>query len=52
MVKGLLEFTIRHVITLEELPMTPSGKVRKVELREMALEILGNPLERTIAKKP
>ena len=33
----------RHVITLDEFPMTPSGKIRKVELREKALEILGNP---------
>ena len=33
----------RHVITLDEFPMTPSGKIRKVELREKALEILGTP---------
>jgi fatty-acyl-CoA synthase len=30
----------RHVITLAEFPMTPSGKIRKVELRAKALEIL------------
>ena len=33
----------RHVRLLEALPMTPSGKVRKVELRAMALEDLGDP---------
>ncbi|MBT6274033.1 MAG: AMP-binding protein [Chromatiales bacterium] len=27
----------RHLLILEEFPMTPSGKIRKVELREMAL---------------
>lgn len=31
----------RHVIELEAFPMTPSGKIRKIELREMALDILG-----------
>jgi fatty-acyl-CoA synthase len=30
----------RHVITLDEFPMTPSGKIRKVELREMALSMV------------
>lgn len=30
----------RHFIALGEFPMTPSGKIRKVELREMALERL------------
>lgn len=30
----------RHVITLDAFPMTPSGKIRKVELREMALSML------------
>ena len=30
----------RHVIALDAMPMTPSGKVRKVELRQMALEKL------------
>ena len=33
----------RHVRLLEALPMTPSGKVRKVELRARALEDLGDP---------
>ena len=31
----------RHVLVLDAMPMTPSGKIRKVELREMALELLG-----------
>ena len=33
----------RHVIKLPEFPMTPSGKVRKIELRAKALEMLGEP---------
>lgn len=33
----------RHIQVVEELPMTSSGKVRKVELREMILETLGDP---------
>ncbi len=33
----------RHVIYLDAFPMTPSGKIRKVELREMALQQLGEP---------
>ena len=33
----------RHVIELPEFPMTPSGKVRKIELRAKALEMLGEP---------
>lgn len=32
----------RHVIVREDFPITPSGKVRKVELRELALELLGD----------
>ncbi|MEM7255613.1 MAG: AMP-binding protein [Pseudomonadota bacterium] len=32
----------RHVITLSEFPMTPSGKIRKVELRALAIERLGS----------
>lgn len=35
----------RHVIELPEFPMTPSGKVRKIELRAKALEMLGTPGE-------
>lgn len=35
----------RHVMRLEDFPMTSSGKVRKVELRERALELLGPPKE-------
>ena len=31
----------RHVLFVEELPMTSSGKVRKAELRERALDALG-----------
>ena len=30
----------RHVLFLDEFPMTPSGKIRKVELREMALQLI------------
>ncbi|PON15782.1 hypothetical protein C2W62_21980 [Candidatus Entotheonella serta] len=33
----------RHVIYLDAFPMTPSGKIRKVELRAMALNTLGDP---------
>jgi len=33
----------RHVRLVKELPMTPTGKVRKVELRAQALEDLGDP---------
>ena len=33
----------RHVIEVDEFPMTPSGKIRKIELREQAIEILGPP---------
>jgi fatty-acyl-CoA synthase len=33
----------RHVRFVDSLPMTPSGKVRKVELRARALEELGDP---------
>ena len=35
----------RHVIFIDEMPATPSGKIRKVELREMALAELGDPRE-------
>jgi fatty-acyl-CoA synthase len=31
----------RYVHVVDEFPMTVTGKVRKVEMREMALEILG-----------
>ena len=31
----------RYVRTIDEFPMTVTGKVRKVELREMAVELLG-----------
>ena len=33
----------RHVLLVEEFPMTGSGKVRKVELRELALAQIGDP---------
>ncbi|HJP34944.1 MAG TPA: AMP-binding protein [Gammaproteobacteria bacterium] len=36
----------RHVIFIEEFPMTASGKIRKVELREAALEKLSPVLEK------
>lgn len=32
----------RHVIFVDALPMTPSGKVQKVRLREQALTVLGS----------
>ena len=32
----------RHVIFVDEFPMTSSGKIRKVELRDQALDILDN----------
>ena len=35
----------RQIFLVEELPMTPSGKIRKVELRALALELLGDPSE-------
>lgn len=31
----------KHVIFVDEFPMTASGKIRKVELRETALQVLG-----------
>jgi len=33
----------RHVLFVDELPMTPSGKVQKVKLRASALQTLGEP---------
>ena len=33
----------RHVFFVDSLPMTSSGKVRKVELRALAKELLGDP---------
>lgn len=33
----------RRIITLDEYPMTPSGKIKKIVLRAMALEMLGDP---------
>jgi fatty-acyl-CoA synthase len=33
----------RAVIFLDELPVTPSGKIQKAQLRERALQILGDP---------
>lgn len=33
----------RHVLFVDEFPMTPSGKVQKVKLRANALEKLGDP---------
>jgi fatty-acyl-CoA synthase len=35
----------RHVHTIDQFPMTASGKVRKVELREMAVRLLGLELD-------
>jgi fatty-acyl-CoA synthase len=32
----------RYVRTIDQFPMTVTGKVRKVELREMAVKELGN----------
>ncbi len=36
----------RHIIFVDEFPMTSSGKIRKVELRSDALERLGEPAAR------
>ncbi|MDA0821836.1 MAG: AMP-binding protein [Proteobacteria bacterium] len=33
----------RHVLFVDEFPMTPSGKVQKVKLRASAIEALGDP---------
>jgi fatty-acyl-CoA synthase len=33
----------RHVLFVDEFPMTPSGKVQKVKLRASALDDLGDP---------
>ena len=39
----------RYVHVVEEYPMTPSGKVRKVEMRQAAIELLGlEPATRTL----
>lgn len=35
----------RHVLFVDEFPMTPSGKVQKVKLRARALEQLGDPTQ-------
>jgi fatty-acyl-CoA synthase len=35
----------RHVLFMDELPMTSSGKVQKTALRARALEVLGRPTE-------
>jgi fatty-acyl-CoA synthase len=35
----------RHVLFMEDLPMTSSGKVQKTTLRERALDVLGRPTE-------
>ena len=35
----------RHVMFVDEFPMTPSGKVQKVKLRAAALEVLGDPIQ-------
>ncbi len=35
--------TPRHTLAVEALPMTASGKVRKHELRALALDLLGDP---------
>jgi fatty-acyl-CoA synthase len=31
----------RHILIIPKLPMTPTGKVRKVELRQQAMATLG-----------
>jgi fatty-acyl-CoA synthase len=33
----------RHVMFIEAMPATPSGKIRKIELRQWALDELGDP---------
>jgi len=37
----------RHVLLLDDLPMTASGKVQKHKLRDLALEQLGPPERKT-----
>jgi fatty-acyl-CoA synthase len=39
----------RHVLVVDEFPMTVTGKVRKVEMRERAIELLG--LQDTAARR-
>jgi fatty-acyl-CoA synthase len=41
----------RHVIFVNEFPMTASGKIRKVELRDHALSALGEPLDTRALKE-
>jgi acyl-CoA synthetase (AMP-forming)/AMP-acid ligase II len=40
----------RHVAFVDELPMTASGKIRKVELREEAVRLFGLDAEKTAAE--
>ncbi|MCP3996487.1 MAG: AMP-binding protein [bacterium] len=40
----------RHMFLVDELPMTPSGKIRKIELRARAIELLGDPNRRFKAR--
>jgi fatty-acyl-CoA synthase len=44
-VKGrIASFKIpRHVLFVDEFPMTSSGKIQKAKLRDLALEVLGRP---------
>ena len=40
----------RYLISVEEFPMTPSGKIQKFKLREMALEMLDSQMETPVGR--
>jgi len=40
----------RYLISVEEFPMTPSGKIQKFKLRAMALEMLGSQMEAPVGR--
>jgi len=42
----------RHVLVVDELPMTPTGKIRKVELRERAPADFGSPRRSASPEQP
>ncbi|HEY5334105.1 MAG TPA: AMP-binding protein [Solirubrobacterales bacterium] len=49
-VRQLPRFAVpEHILVIAELPMTPSGKVRKVELREMAQQAADEPAREGVA---
>ena len=40
----------RYLISVEEFPMTPSGKIQKFKLREMALEMLDSQMKALVGR--